>query len=381
MSVRKILTKSGEARWAVRLHTGGRGSPRLNRVFEKKADADHFLVEFRNQKRENERLGLGVKSFEDTTFGTEAEYWVQSKGMEFSPGHLRRVEGILKEILPEYGKLAPNQITPMRLSEFRRKQLAAGASPATANRKTDVFMAVINYSVEQRRLAYNPATGFKKLREVREDMSFWERHEAVTFLEFADAKYPVGSPDRWIYVVYLLAINTAVRAGEIWGLKPRDLIQGGELLHIQRQWDLNVGGPDKFRPPKGKKSRRVPCNEVLRGELTTLIRDKKIAPERTIFHTRNGTPLSQDNFDDTFRKDVEEARVKRLRFHDLRHTGTTLMIADGYDYKTVQEICGHKEISTTMRYVHLLGDSIRKVAQGFSVAPRNKHALRLVSSE
>jgi len=45
------------------------------------------------------------------------------------------------------------------------------------------------------------------------------------------------------------------------------------------------------------------------------------------------------------------------------------MIAEGLDLKTVQEICGHKEITTTMRYVHLFGDSIRQAAKIFAVKP------------
>jgi len=52
------------------------------------------------------------------------------------------------------------------------------------------------------------------------------------------------------------------------------------------------------------------------------------------------------------------------------------------DIKTVQEICGHKDVTTTMNYVHLLGDSIRQAARSFSVVPEGgkKHHLRLVSS-
>ena len=133
---------------------------------------------------------------------------------------------------------------------------------------------------------------------------------------------------------------------------------------IRRRWDLIT---KSFQPPKGKKSRYVPCNSVLRAELRKLIEARGTQAEMPILHTRNGTPVSQDNFDNRFRKDIEEAGVKQIRFHDLRHTGTTLMIAEGLDIKTVQEICGHQEVSTTMKYVHLLGDSVRKAAARFVI--------------
>ena len=131
----------------------------------------------------------------------------------------------------------------------------------------------------------------------------------------------------------------------------------------------------------GKKSRYVPCNSVLRAELRKLIEARGTQAEMPILHTRNGTPVSQDNFDNRFRKDIEEAGVKQIRFHDLRHTGTTLMIAEGLDIKTVQEICGHQEVSTTMKYVHLLGDSVRKAGARFVIGPKEAPTmLKLVQS-
>lgn len=176
-----------------------------------------------------------------------------------------------------------------------------------------------------------------------------------------------------------MAVNTALRAGEIWGLKVEDITQGEELLHIQRQFDLVVRD---FRPTKGKKSRYVPCNSVLKAELQQLIRQDRIGKDQTFFRTATGTPIDHDNFVDRyFEKDVAEASVKKIRFHDLRHTGTTLMIAGGLDIKTVQEICGHKDISTTMNYVHLLGDSVKQAARTFSVVPiAQKPTLQIVGA-
>mgnify|MGYP002377693835 FL=1 len=59
---------------------------------------------------------------------------------------------------------------------------------------------------------------------------------------------------------------------------------------------------------------------------------------------------------------------KTIRFHDLRHTATTLLISGGVDLKTVKEICGHAKIETTMMYAHLVGRSIEKVARSFSIS-------------
>lgn len=60
------------------------------------------------------------------------------------------------------------------------------------------------------------------------------------------------------------------------------------------------------------------------------------------------------------------------------------MIANGVDLKTVKEICGHKDISTTMNYVHMVSGAIEKVAMNFSVLPEleaNNRNLRIVNND
>lgn len=364
MKVRKVVTQEGDSRWEVYGYVAGRGSKQIKRRFERKVDAENFILEQKTERFESASKPKTLFAMAERTFEEESQFWLTHQGVSFSPGHLKRAKNALEKwILPRVGKLTLDQVGPVALSDFRVSRLAEGLKPATVNRETEVMMAILNFAVEQRRIPYNPATGFKKLAETRDDMKFWERNEAARFLSFADRKYPPGSERRWVYAVYLLAINTALRAGEIWGLKVGDMAQGEELLHVQRQFDLVVRG---FRPPKGKKSRYVPCNAVLRAELQRLGKSR----DHTFFRTHTGAPIDHDNFTDRFfEKDVAEARLKKIRFHDLRHTGTTLMIAGGLDIKTVQEICGHKDISTTMNYVHLLGDSVRQAARTFLVGP------------
>jgi len=55
----------------------------------------------------------------------------------------------------------------------------------------------------------------------------------------------------------------------------------------------------------------------------------------------------------------------------------TLMIGNGIDLKTVKEICGHKDISTTMNYAHVLEENLKNVAKSFSITPK----LRLIETQ
>lgn len=377
MKINKIITRDGEVRWEVYGTLGGRGSKYIRRRFEKKVDADNFVTEHEIQQVESVTKPKSLFTMAERSFEEESRFWLTHRGISFSPGHLRRAKDALdKRILPQIGRLTLDQVNPVVFSNYRVTRLEDGVKPATVNRETEVMMAILNFAVKQRRIPFNPAAGFTKLEEIREDIQFWERSEAAAFLKFADRKYPSESDRRWIYIVYLLTLNTALRAGEVWGLMPKDIAYDAELLHIQRQFDLVT---KDFRPPKGKKSRYVPCNSFLRTELRRIIERDGIGQEKTFFQTSSGNPIDHDNFvGRCFEKDIAEAGAKRIRFHDLRHTGTTLMIADGLDIKTVQEICGHKDIATTMRYVHLLGDSVRKASRSFAVVPESQPPLQLV---
>ncbi len=76
-----------------------------------------------------------------------------------------------------------------------------------------------------------------------------------------------------------MAINTGLRAGEIWGLKPEDIQKDSDVILIRRQLDRLLG---EFRPTKGKENRRIPCNAELRRELIQLIANRSEKAE-TLF--------------------------------------------------------------------------------------------------
>jgi integrase len=371
MSIRKIKTPNGEIRWEVRGYEGGRGSRYVSKRFERKVDAYAFELEFEKKKAERAKNPFADVSFTGRTFNEEAEYWLAASQNRFSPGHLKRAQSVLASFEKAYGKVAAERITPEFLTQFQQKRLADGLRPNTVNRDTEVITAVLNHSVRHRRLPFNPSTGFRKLFKAQKEMSFWDQEEASSFLAFANDKYPLGIETRWIYVTYLLALNTAMRAGEIWGLQPCDLNEAQNTITIRRQFHRVV---NEFRPPKGSKSkpktRVVPCHSNLMSELHKLITAKEIRPHQTIFQNREGKPTCHDNFSDrVFMKDIEAWGGRKIRFHDLRHTATTLFIANGVDIKTVKEICGHADITTTMDYVHMVSGAIERVAERMAIMP------------
>lgn len=295
---------------------------------------------------------------------SEAQNWLRNGKLHFSASHLVRVTAILKELDREFGKMPLAALTPDVLSKYQQSERAKGLKSATVNRKTEVVMAVLNFAVKQRRIAYNPCVGFQKFRSERLEMRFWTEQEVASFLEYTDRMHFFGGESRWVHIVYLLAICSGLRAGEIWGLKAQDISPDGKVIRVQRQYNRVT---KEMCLTKSRKSRTVPCPQFLHFELVSWIQREKILGDQTLFSNRQGKPICHDNFADrNFAKDLEAWGGKRIRFHDLRHTATTLLISKGVDIKTVKEICGHSDISTTMNYIHLVGGSIERVSEMYS---------------
>ncbi len=367
MAIRKVVRANSNVKWEVRIHENGRGSKRIKRVFDKKIDAEKFLFDFKSSIKEKQSDVFKDCSFDDRYFREEAEYWLRDGELRFSPGHLVRVKSILNEIYGKFRDLKIQTITPEFLSRYQHMEKSKGLSNATVNRKTEVIVAVLNFAEKQRRIPFNPSKGFSKLRRQAGEMLFWSEAEALSFLASVDSAYPRQHEQRWVYIVYLLALNTGMRAGEIWGLKPLDIAADGKSLWIRRQFNrvsLELG------PTKGRKARHVPCPGIVLEELKLWIRRRGVSSEETVFQNTQGNPVCHDNFTDRqFAKDLKRWGGRVIRFHDLRHTATTLMISKGIDVKTVKEVCGHADVATTMNYVHLVAGAVQKLSEMFIVGP------------
>ena len=366
MSVKKITLPNGEIKWEARSYKEGRGSSQIRRRFDRRIEAEEFLHRLETEKR-NAAVGLPSAILQkERLFEEEAQYWLEETRNRFSPGHLIRTSGILKQILPVLGSRPVLSITPEVLLKIQSSMMNDDYKPASINRVTEVIMAILNNSVRHKRIAHNPASGYRKFRRKTTEMAFWSQEEARDFLRFTDRLYPVGSEKRWVHVVYLLALNTGLRAGEIWGLKPIDLGQDAQSIMIRRQYHRIL---NDYSQPKGNRPRVVPCNGELLRELRTHITQRKVKPDQPIFSNSKGRPICHDNFlYRSFYADEEKWGGRKIRFHDLRHTAATLMLHAGVDIRTVKEICGHSEISTTMNYLHLMPGSIERVSQTFSVS-------------
>lgn len=164
--------------------------------------------------------------------------------------------------------------------------------------------------------------------------------------------------------LYVLALTTGLRRGELLGLRWMDIDLDRGSLRVVRSLQ-RVSGRTAFVEPKSTRSRRVVGFAPFVGEVLRVHRARQVAerlasaeewddPE-LVFTTDSGKPLDGMNLTHRFQLLLKRAGVRRRRFHDLRHSCATVLLAQGVPARVVMEMLGHSQISVTMNtYTHVL---------------------------
>jgi integrase len=203
----------------------------------------------------------------------------------------------------------------------------------------------------------NVAEAVKPPRPAKKETQPLNAEQAHTFLEAARG-------DRF-EALYVLAITTGLREGELLGLKWEDLNLEAKTLSVRRSLST-VGGTHVFEAPKNGKGRNI----KLTGRAAEALGQHRGAQnrERTrlgglwdnhdlVFPNYTGKPMRPWSLTGgPFRRLLKQAGLpEKTRFHDLRHTCATLLLSKGTHPKIVQELLGHATTSITLdTYSHVL---------------------------
>jgi integrase len=207
-------------------------------------------------------------------------------------------------------------------------------------------------------LAGNPCGSIRKPRHKPQPITPLTAEQSKQFLEAA-------KDDRF-YPIYVLALTTGMRLGELLGLKWGDL--HGDVIQVQRALH-EIAGKKEIGDVKTKSSRR--SVKLTAYALAVLEEHQRHSGGEFIFSSPDGHMVTASNLRGrSFYRILRKAKLPRIRFHDLRHTAATLMLLNGVHPKIVQEILGHSSIQTTLdTYSHALptmqGEAVTKMDQFF----------------
>jgi integrase len=189
-------------------------------------------------------------------------------------------------------------------------------------------------------------------------MTVWAPGEVRRFLNH------VRAADETLYPLFALVVSTGMRRGEALGLSWNAVDLEGGVVRITKTL-ITVDGKVRVGEPKTKRSRRAVSLDAQTASI--LRRHKALQSTRrlalgdawndtaAVFDDGTGSVLRPDRVSKTFSKLAAAAGVPRIRFHDLRHTAASLMLAAGVPAKVASERLGHATISITLdTYSHLL---------------------------
>jgi integrase len=229
------------------------------------------------------------------------------------------------------------------VEEHRETLVERGLSASTLNQYRAVIRGVFALGIKRYEATTNPGLAFDwaRTRRARSDAISFYRPEEVQALARAGAHAQDAA-------VFLVAAFTGLRLSELRALRWRAVDFADSLVHVERGY-TDDGGEDL---PKSYRVRSVPMMPQVGAVLTSLRqRAEFIGDDDLVFVNTIGRPVDGAALYRRFIKAGERAGLRRLRFHDLRHSFGTMAVRE-FPITDVQEWMGHADITTTRKYVH-----------------------------
>lgn len=264
---------------------------------------------------------------------------------------------IRTHILPALGSVPAQKLTADQVQTFYSRKLAAGCSPRTVQLCHLRLSQALKQAVRWNILTRNVCDLVQPPRVTYKRGDVWNVTEGRHFLDAAasDSLHPF----------WLLALKTGMRRGELLGLRWRDLDLDRGMAHVRQSVIVYAGAPCIQTPKTATAQRAV----KLSADVVAALREhRKAWLERRlataewqdtdlIFCTRTGGPINPNNVARAYEAIIRRAGVRRIRFHDLRHTHATWLLQSGQPVKVVSERLGHAKVSITLdTYAAVLPD-------------------------
>lgn len=232
-------------------------------------------------------------------------------------------------ILPHLGGVKVAELTAEHLDDLTERMTAAGYASRTVVYTLATLRKALNYAVKRGYVAVNPFARFDMPR-VEEF-----RYRTLTEAQIREAFEATTGGDP-VGLAVRLALRYGMRRGEVLGVIPEsDLDEGRHTLHIQRTRTVEHGA-ETVTPCKTKKSNRF-----------VLLAADDV---ETLAHVRQGyaVPLTPTQIDKRFKAFLAAHGFPDMRFHDLRHSYATFMLAKGINPKIVSSVLGHSGVDVTL---------------------------------
>ncbi len=253
-----------------------------------------------------------------------------------------------------------------KLKEIKQKQIRGyfrklkdiHLSPSSISRAFSAVRSYHTFLSEEKYVNENPSQMLDAPKLPSKLPVILTVEEIEKILSAVDCTTDLGKRD---HAALEILYSCGLRVSELCDLSLQDLLIDFNMIRV-------LG--------KGRKERLVPYGPVANESLNTyltLVRPKHARKGKNsgkVFLSRNGNPLTRAMVNVFLKKWTREAEMnKKVSPHTFRHSFATHLLEGGADLRSVQEMLGHSDISTTQIYTHLDREHLKEVHRTFH--PRN----------
>jgi integrase len=269
-----------------------------------------------------------------------------------------------KHLIPTLGRYRLDQLTPLQVQELMNERLSAGLSTRSVAYIHQVLRTALGLAVRWDLVSRNVARLVDRPRIERKRINPLTPDEARKFL--------AAIRGHRLEALFSVALALGLRQGEALGLRWDDINFSAGTLRVSHQLQ-RIDTRLTLVPPKTEKSRRTLVMPELiverlrehekRQVVEKLWAGSKWQENGLIFANRVGEPTQARRVIEQFHEALAHAGLRRVRFHDLRHSCATLLLVQGVSPRVVMEVLGHSEIALTMNaYSHVVPELQQEAA-------------------
>lgn len=333
--------------------------------------------------------GVNLKLQANLTFGEWLLTWMEThKKIELElttwENYYRTIN---THIYPAPQNIPLNKLTTNDIQMFYNKLIDQGKAPATVRRNHQIIHSCLEKAIVTHLISRNPSAGVTLPKLENKEARAMSMEEMDKFLDLLliNRIGPTYIGPKW-RAAFLLLLGTGLREGEILALKWENIDLRNWTISIKEALARTKKEGLIFKTPKTKKSKRtipLPLDVAVALRLhrihqrkEKLILGNAFQDRNLAFCTSKGTPINPRSFTRKFEALRKRAGLSTdINLHALRHTYATRLLERGESLKTVQELLGHEDISTTGNtYAHVMPEIKKQAATNLNSMLKRKKA-------
>lgn len=267
----------------------------------------------------------------------------------YSPHTVKSYNSDITDFSALFNDKEPRDITRMDIRKFLAHLKERKSSKRTIVRKLAALRSFFTFLFREKLVKSNPADSVFTPKQEHKLPSFLDLGKTLKLLTKPDLKTAAGVRDKAILEVLY---STGIRVSELVGLNYDDIDLISSVIKVRG---------------KGKKERIAMLGREAQKSVREYIdacKGRRVTAPQAVFLNKNGGRITDRGVRRIVDKYVTLCSIEeKISPHSLRHSFATHMLNNGADLRSVQELLGHKNLSTTQIYTHLETAKIKEIYQ------------------